>query len=37
VSEAAQKAGVKYNNGEGTVTFFGAVLFDVKGMKDVGY
>jgi Predicted metal-binding protein len=30
VSELAQKAGVKYNNGEGTVTFFGAVLYDLE-------
>ena len=28
VSELAQKTGVKYNNGAGTVTFFGAMLFN---------
>ena len=27
VSELAQQAGIKYNNGPNTVTFFGAVLF----------
>ena len=28
VSELAQQAGIKYNNGPNTVTFFGAVLYD---------
>jgi predicted metal-binding protein len=28
VSKLAQQAGVRYNNGKDTVTFFGAVLFD---------
>lgn len=28
VSELAEKTGVQYNNGEGTVTYFGAVLYN---------
>jgi predicted metal-binding protein len=28
VSDLAKKAGVNYNNGENTVTFFGALLFN---------
>ena len=28
VSEAAKKAGIAYNNGENTVTYFGALLFN---------
>ena len=28
VSELAQQAGIKYNNGPNTVTFFGAVLYN---------
>lgn len=28
ISDLAKKAGVKYNNGEGTMTFFGAILFN---------
>jgi hypothetical protein len=31
VSELAKSAGMKYINGQDTVTYFGAVLFSVNG------
>ena len=33
VSDLAKQSGVKYNNGAGTVTFFGAVLFNKRSIK----
>ena len=33
VSDLAKRAGVKYNNGAGTVTFFGAVLYNKGSIK----
>jgi predicted metal-binding protein len=37
VSELAKKAGVKYNNGENTITYFGSLLFndtDISRVKE---
>jgi hypothetical protein len=37
VSELAKKAGVNYNNGENTITYFGSLLFndtDISEMKE---
>jgi hypothetical protein len=31
VGKLAKQTGVKYNNGEGTITYFGALLYDEPG------
>lgn len=36
IYELAKAAGIEYNNGENTVTFFGGLLFGKKGAKNAG-